>query len=155
MTNTENQEVDYLSAGINEVEAVSTDFVWPRGNYALKLEEFKQQAGEYPRISMAFLIEDAYDIDGSVDITKLVGKKMMHSISLFTKTAEDLKESLGRVKYAAINCGADETLSEGDLRALLESAVGKTTVHNVYPRKGKDGVTRNDISWTQKKAKEA
>ena len=146
-------EINFLDVNSNEVKEVSTNFVWPKGTYALKLEEVKQVDNETSsRIVFYFVIEDAADVSGSMDISKIIGKKMVYSLSIFNQTPEDIAESLGKVKYAILNSGANKE-TQGTLMDLINSAIGQVTWHKVFEQNGKDGVTRNQIDWTEYKPK--
>lgn len=146
-------EINFLDVNSNEVKEVSTNFVWPKGTYALKLEEVKQANNETSsRIVFHFVIEDAADVSSSMDISKIIGKKMVYSLAIFNQTPEDIAESLGKVKYAILNSGANKE-TQGTLMDLINSAIGQVTWHKVFEQNGKDGVTRNQIDWTEYKPK--
>lgn len=146
-------EINFLDVNSNEVKEVSTNFVWPKGTYALKLEEVKQADNETSsRIVFHFVIEDAADVSSSMDISKIIGKKMVYSLPIFNQTPEDIGESLGKVKYAILNSGANKE-TQGTLMDLINSAIGQVTWHKVFEQNGKDGVTRNQIDWTEYKPK--
>lgn len=146
-------EINFLDVNSNEVKEVSTNFVWPKGTYALKLEEVKQVDNETSsRIVFFFVIEDAADVSSSMDISKIIGKKMVYSLPIFNQTPEDIAESLGKVKYAILNSGANKE-TQGTLMDLINSAIGQVTWHKVFEQNGKDGVTRNQIDWTEFKPK--
>ena len=146
-------EINFLDVNFNEVKEVSTNFVWPKGTYALKLEEVKQVDNETnSRIVFNFVIEDAADVSSSMDISKIIGKKMVYSLPIFNQTPEDIAESLGKVKYAILNSGANKE-TQGTLLDLINSAIGQVTWHKVFEQNCKDGVTRNQIDWTEYKPK--
>lgn len=146
-------EINFLDVNSNEVKEVSTNFIWPKGTYALKLEEVKQADNETSsRIVFFFVIEDAADVSSSMDISKIIGKKMVYSLPIFNQTPEDIAESLGKVKYAILNSGANKE-TQGTLTDLINSAIGQVTWHKVFEQNGKDGVTRNQIDWTEFKPK--
>lgn len=146
-------EINFLDVNSNEVKEVSTNFVWPKGTYALKLEEVKQVDNETSsRIVFYFVIEDATDVSSSMDISKIIGKKMVYSLPIFNQTPEDIAESLGKVKYAILNSGAIKEI-QGTLMDLIDSAIGQVTWHKVFEQNSKDGVTRNQIDWTEYKPK--
>lgn len=146
-------EINFLDVNSNEVKEVSTNFVWPKGTYALKLEEVKQVDNETSsRIVFYFVIEDAADVSSSMDISKIIGKKMVYSLPILNQTPEDIAESLGKVKYAILNSGANKE-TQGTLMDLINSAIGQVTWHKVFEQNGKDGVTRNQIDWTEYKPK--
>lgn len=146
-------EINFLDVNSNEVKEVSTNFVWPKGTYALKLEEVKQVDNETcSRIVFNFVIEDAADVSSSMDISKIIGKKMVYSLPIFNQTPEDIAESLGKVKYAILNSGANKE-TQGTLMDLINSAIGQVTWHKVVEQNSKDGVTRNRIDWTEDKPK--
>lgn len=150
------ENINLLEVNNAEIEAVSTNYVYPKGTYALTLKEVKQVDGEtMSRIVFEYLIEDVMDVEPTVDVSKIVGKKMVHSISIFSKTQEEIKESLGKVKFAILNSGADKEKKDGSLNDLIQTAIEKTTMHKIFTSVGKDGVTRNGIDWTEFKPKAA
>ena len=147
------ENVNFLDIESSEIEVVSTSFVYPKGTYALRLEKVQQIDGDsMSRFLLSFVIEDVYDIDSTIDITKIVGKKIADSIAIFNNSQEAITESLGKLKFALLQCGANPE-TKGTLSDLANSAIGQITNHAVFASAGKDGVTRNRIDWAARKQK--
>lgn len=147
------ENINFLEINNSEIKEVSTSFVYPKGTYSLKLDEVKQVDGEsLSRVVFNYTIEDVADTEANVNIAALIGKKITDSITIWNRTPEEIKESLGKVKFAAINSGAEKDTA-GSLSQLISTAIGKVTMHKVFASAGKDGITRNRIDWTQFKPK--
>lgn len=146
--------INFFEVNNSDIEAVSTSYVYPKGTYALTLKEVKQIDGEQiSRIQFEYIIEDVMDVDPNIDVARIVGKKFASSISIFNKTQEDIRDSLGKVKFVILNSGADKDKKDGSLQDLINTALGKTTLHKLFSSVGKDGITRNGIDWVEFKPK--
>lgn len=148
-------DINFFDIEAKDIQEVSTNYVYPKGTYALKTKSIEQKNGEtVSRIVLKYVIEDVMDVDSTVDITKLVGKEISSSITIWNRTQEDVKDSLGKVKFAIINSGAPKDTA-GTLADLAAAAIDKVTWHKVYQKVGKDGITRSDIDWVEYKVKNA